>query len=162
MTENLDRVPETQGYGEAWTARAVLPATDRAPLAARRVVSTLLIAWGCADQVEVAELVTSELVSNAVRYAAEAGDIEVELVVDDRVIQLSVADGSPEYPSVHPQDSGRHNGLGLHLVERVSSRWGVEDYLLGKRVWLELPLPSARVDGDAAVVPHGASGEDVR
>ena len=121
-----------------WSARAVLPPSSRAPLAARRLVSTLLLVWGYREQVEIAELVVSELVSNSVRYAADAGDIEVELLVDSGVIQLSVADGSAEHPVFQPDSRTDHRGLGLHLVERVAIRWGVEDYLLGKRVWIEL------------------------
>ena len=141
-----DRATETQRSGTAWAARALLPANERAPLVARRLVSTLLVAWGCADQVELTELVTSELVSNSVRYAADAGDIELELLVDTEVIQLSVADGSPEHPVLRSDPNGERRGLGLHLVERVAIRWGVEEYLLGKRVWLELP---ARLNGSS-------------
>jgi len=139
MTNSLDPATATHRSSDAWTARALLPANDRAPLVARRLVSTLLVAWGCADQVELTELVTSELVSNSVRYAADAGDIELELLVDADIIQLSVADGSPDSPVVRADPAGERRGLGLQLVERVALRWGVEEYLLGKRVWLELP-----------------------
>lgn len=135
--------PDNQDDGLAnhrWSARAVLPPTTRAPLAARRFVSTLLLVWECVQQVELAELVVNELVSNSVRYAADDGDIEVEILVDAQVIRLSVADGSAERPVMRPAAGGGRRGFGLHLVERVALRWGVEDYLLGKRVWLELPL----------------------
>ena len=120
------------------TARAVLPATDRAPLAARRLVSTLLVAWGHADQVELAELVVSELVSNAVRHAGDAGDLEVELAAGADGITLWVADGSPERPVLEPEQEGVRPGLGLQLVDRVARSWTVEDYLFGKRVRVEL------------------------
>jgi anti-sigma regulatory factor (Ser/Thr protein kinase) len=156
------RDPEPAGQG--WSARALLPAIDRSPLTARRLVSTLLVAWGYGDQVELTELVVSELVSNAVRHAGDAGDLELELSADDDVIRLWVADGSPE-PAVlgrtaplpaadreqpeqpeQPGESGqstvRPSGLGLQLVDRVATRWGVEDYLFGKRVWVELPARS--------------------
>lgn len=120
------------------TARAMLPATDRAPLAARRLVSTLLVAWGYADQVELAELVVSELVSNAVRHAGDAGDLEVELAAGADGITLWVADGSPERPVLEPEQEGVRPGLGLQLVDRVARSWTVEDYLFGKRVRVEL------------------------
>jgi anti-sigma regulatory factor (Ser/Thr protein kinase) len=123
--------------GTRWTARAMLPADDRAPRSARRLTSTLLLAWGCADRIELAELIVSELVSNAVRHAAHAGDLELELSLGPDGIELSVADGSPDLPVLRP-DAGEDGGLGLHLVDRIASRWGVEEHLLGKRVWVEL------------------------
>jgi len=61
--------PQVDEEGPSWTARAMLPPDPGAPVAARRLVSTLFMAWGLADQVEVAELVVSELVSNSVRHA---------------------------------------------------------------------------------------------
>lgn len=125
------------------TARAMLPPTDRAPLAARRVVSSLLVAWGYADQVELAELVVSELVSNAVRHAGDAGDLELELSAGPDGITLWVADGSPEHPVLDPGSEGARAGLGLQLVDRVARSWAVEDYLFGKRVRVELaPSPA--------------------
>jgi anti-sigma regulatory factor (Ser/Thr protein kinase) len=124
----------------ARSARALLPPDDGAPVTARRLVTTMLLAWGCNEQVELIELLTSELVSNAVRHAGEFGDIELELAADGAMISLSVADGSTApvtlRDGVH-QASGQ-GGLGLSLVERVATRWGVEEYVLGKRVWLEL------------------------
>jgi two-component sensor histidine kinase len=117
----------------------MLPADERAPRSARRLTSTLLLAWGCADRVELAELIVSELVSNAVRYAADAGDLELELALGPDGIELSVADGSGDLPVLRPQ-SGKAGGLGLHLVDRTAARWGVEEHLLGKRVWVELAI----------------------
>lgn len=147
MTGSRDREPASEAGGASetsgarrWSARALLPANNRAPFAARRMVSTLLLVWGCGERIELAELLVSELVSNSVRYAADAGDIEIEIIADDGVIQLSVADGSPEYPVLRDDPQGDRRGLGLHLVDRVALRWGVEEYVLGKRVWLELPV----------------------
>lgn len=147
--ESTHPSPERTLGGMTWTARAVLPADSHAPRSARRLVSTLLLAWHCTDQVEVAELVVSELVSNAVRHAAFAGELEVELVLGPDAIEVSVADGSPELPVLRPYP-GEGGGLGLHLVDRVAARWGAEEHLLGKRVWVELataPLGRAHVEG---------------
>jgi len=129
-------VPVGDATGRAWNARAVLPADERAPLTARRLVSTLLLAWGFPESVELAELVASEIASNAVRYAGTAGDLDLELSASEEdVIRLSIADGSPELPVLRPDRSG----LGLRLVERVAADWGVDDHMLGKRVWVHLP-----------------------
>jgi signal transduction histidine kinase len=139
MTVNRAAGTQRGPAGSSRSARALFPPDDGAPAAARRVVATMLLAWGCVEQVELVELVTSELVSNAVRYAAEFGDIELELAADATTICLSVADGSTAQPAPRPDSYDGAGGLGLRLVERVATRWGVEDYVLGKRVWLELP-----------------------
>ena len=124
---------------QARSARALLPLNERTPVTVRRLVSTLLIAWGLSDQVELAELVASELASNAVHHAGDSGDLELELSFDGAVIRLCVADGSPLHPVLRRDTGGRRRGLGLQLVDRVATRWGSEDYMLGKRVWVELP-----------------------
>jgi len=129
----------------AWTARVLFPANERAPFVGRRLISTMLMAWGYAQQVELAELVVSELVSNAVRYAGDAGDLELEVIADDQLIRLSIADGSDERPVLNTSSPGQPGGMGLQLVDRVATRWGVQDHLLGKRVWVELPAQPAAV-----------------
>ena len=134
-----DARPDGALDAQARSARALLPLNERTPVTVRRLVSTLLIAWGLSDQVELAELVASELASNAVRHAGDAGDLELELSFDGDAIRLCFADGSPLHPVLRRGVEGRRQGLGLQLVDRVATRWGSEDYVLGKRVWVELP-----------------------
>ena len=135
----VDGRPGGDVDAEPRSARALLPLNERTPVTVRRLVSTLLIAWGLSDQVELAELVASELASNAVHHAGDSGDLELELSFDGAVIRLCVADGSPLHPVLRRDTGGRRRGLGLQLVDRVATRWGSEDYVLGKRVWVELP-----------------------
>ncbi|MGL5829984.1 MAG: ATP-binding protein [Angustibacter sp.] len=120
-------------------ARALLPADAQCPATARRLVSTLLLAWGCVENIELMELLTSELVSNAVQHAGDWGDIEVELLIDASSIRLFVSDGSAELPMLRPNGTG----LGLPMVERLATQWGVEEFILGKRVWLEVDRESS-------------------
>jgi anti-sigma regulatory factor (Ser/Thr protein kinase) len=144
MTEQpVPELSSAQEPTQAWTARAMIPANSGAPVAARRLVTTLFLAWGLSDQAEIAELVVSELVSNSVKHAGDYGDLEIEIVADGDTARLSIADGSPDHPVLRAAGEHRDGGLGLHLVARVSSRWGVEDYLFGKRVWALLDTPSA-------------------
>ncbi|MFZ0159126.1 MAG: hypothetical protein WAL50_08875 [Kineosporiaceae bacterium] len=118
----------------AWSARALLPADHRAPRAARRVVSTLLLAWGYRSQVELVELVASELVSTAVRRAGPGELLELDLWTDPRLVWLSVTDGSSEPPPAPGTPDPA-----LRLIERVCEDWGVEESVLGHRVWAAIP-----------------------
>lgn len=135
-----------------WSGGALLPAHERAPWAARRIVATALVAWGYDEVVELAELVVSELVSNAVRHAGDCGDLEVTVSADDDVVRLTVADGSPRRPQLRQDPVLGEGGLGLRLVERVALHWGVDAEAGGKRVWVE--LDASRSELHEPIVPR--------
>lgn len=82
------------------------------------------------------ELLTTELATNAVLHAHSAFDLALK--VDPTVVRVEVGDASPVIPrpTVTPLDSVR--GRGLFLVETMSSRWGVDGEVDGKRVWFEV------------------------
>ena len=85
-------------------------------------------------------LLVTELVTNSVRHAdAAAGEpVDVEVSVRGDHVFLAVEDGGSGFqPRPRSAHSPRDSGWGLHLVERLSSRWGVSGD--GRtRVWLEL------------------------
>jgi two-component sensor histidine kinase len=85
-------------------------------------------------------LLVTELVTNSVRHADAAADepVHVEVSVGGDRVFVAVEDGGRGFePSPRSADSPRDAGWGLHLVERLSSRWGVTGD--GRtRVWLEL------------------------
>lgn len=84
-------------------------------------------------------LVTSELVTNAVRAGAD--EITVALSVDG-VCRVGVTDnagGDPVVSRARPLDT---SGRGLFIVAAVAADWGVTDVRSGKEVWAEFPLPS--------------------
>ena len=84
-----------------------------------------------------AELVISELVTNALRHGL--GDVVVRAsVAEDDVLQVSVTDSGPELPAMQPVDPGRIGGVGLRIVDRLSSEWGVASFPGGKTVWAVL------------------------
>ena len=146
MTEDLSSNQLAETTPSLMNARTTLPPVPQAPAAARRLVVTLLALWGPADLVELAELVVSELVSNAVRHAGSDGDLELELTAGGGRVFVSVADGSPTHPRVLPLDLERLGGRGMRLIDQVATAWGVEDFIFGKRVWVEL----STADGDTA------------
>lgn len=117
-----------------------LEADPEAPGRARRLVTETLKGWGRADVDDVAALLTSEVVTNAVQYAGSRrlalhlssdGDGRVRVSCDD--------DGSGRARLEAPgrRDAG---GYGLRLVDQLAASWGTERLSAGKRVWFELEL----------------------
>jgi anti-sigma regulatory factor (Ser/Thr protein kinase) len=93
------------------------------------------------DQVlEDMRLLVTELVTNSVRHAEAAPEAHVRLEVSvaaDSVLLVVEDGGSGFAPAARTPDSPDDSGWGLHFVERMSSRWGVNAN--GRtRVWLEL------------------------
>jgi anti-sigma regulatory factor (Ser/Thr protein kinase) len=87
-----------------------------------------------------AELLTSELVTNAVRHARLGPEDSVGVRVDlmPRTLRIGVSDRGPGFTKVsRPRDV--NGGWGLNLVETVSDRWGV---VRGRpnEVWFEIDL----------------------
>jgi anti-sigma regulatory factor (Ser/Thr protein kinase) len=105
----------------------------------RRGVRSFLRDAGYTDDTD-AVLVVHELVSNAARHGNPP--VHLELGLRDREIRLSVEvfDGSPRQPRLDPQARGEAGGLGLRLVDALSTCWGVVLNDQGKTVWAEVPL----------------------
>ena len=104
---------------------------------ARRFLQETSGAWELPpDLTEVAQLVVSELVSNAVEHAGTGSTISLELV--DRRLKVSVRDGSTTQPVSRPLDLVSFRGRGLPLIDQVSEDWGVRYHPDGKTVWAVL------------------------
>jgi anti-sigma regulatory factor (Ser/Thr protein kinase) len=89
-------------------------------------------------------LLTTELVTNAVRHAGVGEDKALELCaeVTSKAIRVSVTDpGSDTTPRVQELNVEKPGGMGLFLVEQLSSSWGVERTDGANEVWFELRLP---------------------
>ncbi len=84
------------------------------------------------------QLLTSELVTNAVVHAGS--DIEVRVEVDDTDVWLKVSDDSPARPNHSPATATKTCGRGLVLVAAVADEWGVADVVggCGKTVWARI------------------------
>jgi anti-sigma regulatory factor (Ser/Thr protein kinase) len=112
--------------------------------AARRWVSAKLAARAVAPQrCEDALLVVSELVTNALRHGD--GKIEARVSVDRAGVALFVSDDGRDLPAVRRGDVSASGGLGLQIVDRLASRWGVTPRADGKTVWVVLADSSPHI-----------------
>ena len=136
--------------------------------AARRFVADGLIAWGEAQLVDAAELVASELSSNAALHAsADFMHVTLERRASPAGVRVSVEDDGPvPVDAVRPRlhldlDLGwaglDATGRGLAIVAMVAGRWGVDRTALGKRVWADLVDPDEVHD---VVEPDGLPETD--
>lgn len=108
--------------------------------AARRFVRDMLPMTGPA--VDDIELITSELVTNAVQHGG-AGGIGVRVAGDETVLRVEVTDsGSGRLPRPGVSGDGER-GRGLLHVEALSDRWGVRENAAGVTVWAEIRRPAA-------------------
>jgi hypothetical protein len=117
--------------------REELEPDPTSPSRARSLVRHALDTWGLADDVRVAELLTSELVTNAVEHAATP--IIINISFDMESVRVEIIDTGAEMPAlVSVPDT---SGYGLQIVDRLASRWGIDQVpQIGKNVWFELDV----------------------
>jgi len=104
--------------------------------AARMFVRQCTRDWGMDDPDDVAPLVVSELVTNALHHARGPVTLFVARRLDRMV--LSVEDGSDELAEVEVTGLLAESGRGLALVESLTRAWGEQPVPGGKRVWAEV------------------------
>ena len=117
-----------------------LQRTVAAPRAARARVRHFEDRLG-PERTEDAVLLVSELVTNAVKYGPEHGEIRLIIADDESCMRITVHDtGAGPLPLMRPTQRPPHQGggHGLRLVERISDRWGVQRG--STRVWFEFDL----------------------
>lgn len=95
-------------------------------------------AWGLGELAMTTELIVSELVTNAIRYAAPP--IRLRLLRDAR-LTCEVADASSTAPRLRHARSMDEGGRGLFLVAQLSHRWGARYTAGGKVIWAEQEIP---------------------
>ncbi|WP_406112452.1 SpoIIE family protein phosphatase [Kitasatospora purpeofusca] len=128
------------GHGQAGTPTAgwTLPAEPTAVSRARRLVRATLAEWGVEQLTDTAELLVSELVTNAVRYAS--APIGVRLTLGETLL-VEISDPLPDPPRERHAAEADEGGRGLELVARLALHWGARAEGMGKVVWFEQALP---------------------
>ncbi len=121
-----------------------LPSTATSAAEGRHwVVSRALAHRAAQDQLSVIELLTSELVTNAVRHPDPATGITLRVAPVGAELVVAVSDGDPRLPVVRPADPDRIGGNGMRIIDTLASAWGVEPRgTHGKTVWFSTPLSS--------------------
>jgi anti-sigma regulatory factor (Ser/Thr protein kinase) len=116
-----------------------------APSTARQLARTALAEWRIPDLIPDAELICTELVSNAVKATAALSDVTpmgLRLLANAERLVVEVWDCHPGQPVRLPTSDVAESGRGLHIVHDLSNRWGsrrVSRRL--KAVWAELLIP---------------------
>jgi anti-sigma regulatory factor (Ser/Thr protein kinase) len=122
---------------------AHLTGDANAPMHARRMVREACVDWGLEELRPRAEVIVSELVSNAVRHAGS--DVEVSFSVGMYYCHIHVRDRSARLPLLPQVARGvQADHRGIKLVETLASGWGTTIAPYGKLVWATIRLPGGQ------------------
>ncbi|MFJ9679013.1 SpoIIE family protein phosphatase [Streptomyces sp. NPDC101194] len=116
-----------------------VPSDPAAVAGVRARTARLLRAWGLEELEMTTELIVSELVTNAVRYAT--GPIRLRLLRQS-VLICEVSDTSSTSPRLRHARTTDEGGRGLFLVAQLTRRWGTRYTPEGKIIWTEQEIPT--------------------
>ena len=134
---------------------AAWPLTDRLDLGclpsavpcARLHTRAILAEWSLAHLNDTAELVISEIVTNALQAtwaASLTSPLTIYLHANDAFLCVGAWDALPQSPTQHPHDLAADHGRGLHIVAALSHRWGIYHPAHGgKIVYALIPVNSS-------------------
>jgi len=166
----VDRASASTRISRVVRLAACLPAVA----IARDEVAAAISAWCVRVDPDVAILLTSELVTNAVTHAARnpkgkaptrgiTGEaVLLVIAADDAGLRVDVHDGSADLPIVsgYVAEADEETGRGLLLVTSLSAEWGFYRTAGGKAVYFTLEVPPD-VDETAVDVADGRDPRSV-
>lgn len=93
-----------------------------------------------AESTDMALLVATELVGNAVRHSTPSRDgmLNVQWDLDADTLTIQVSDSSPQMPRRRQPTADQPDGRGLGIIEALAESWGAEAVQGGKRVWAKV------------------------
>ncbi|MEU9737163.1 ATP-binding protein [Streptomyces sp. NPDC048002] len=133
----------THVTGRAGCMTADLPCVPESVARARALVSSVLAGWGLGhDLADIAELVVSELMTNAVDHTeTDRTEVVIERQADSTV-RIQVSDTSSVAPHMEKAADDAECGRGLRLVDALCVRWGYDPHARGKVAWAEIKAPA--------------------
>ncbi|GAA2858278.1 hypothetical protein GCM10010517_16700 [Streptosporangium fragile] len=130
--------PALSLLGEKW-----IPHEARNVASARRFVRDIAADWNAAGDVpEIAELLASELVTNAIAYGSGDGSavipIRITVSGERELLTVDVYDSCIAIPRMRRAGHLEASGRGLAIVQDLSHDWGWTLNPYGKSVWFQL------------------------
>jgi anti-sigma regulatory factor (Ser/Thr protein kinase) len=120
----------------------VLPGIPASVPVARRRVRAALGVHGLGEYADDAEIITSELVTNAVRHACGSGTRTIGVTLTHAgsraAVTIAVSDSSLQSPTRRDMPASGEQGRGLQIVEALSAHWGWRREDSGKAVFAVL------------------------
>jgi anti-sigma regulatory factor (Ser/Thr protein kinase) len=102
-----------------------LPPDQASPRKARAFIAAALHEWGCDGVADIATLLVSELVTNAVQHTRSTAVLTARYDEDGQV-EVRVRDDGESLPQLKQTGPDDESGRGLMLVNALADRWGVE------------------------------------
>ncbi|MEV8638197.1 ATP-binding protein [Streptosporangium sp. NPDC051023] len=129
--------PAVSMLGEKWILR-----TDRSVASVRRFVRDTAADWNAAEDVpEIAELLVSELVTNAMTHGTSpvppAFPIRVTVGREKELMTVDVYDSCTAIPRMRRTSPMEISGRGLSIVQDLAHDWGWTLNPFGKSVWFQ-------------------------
>ena len=131
---------------EMQLCRVRLATAPAAAAEARSQVRAVIWAWDVPADPDVAVLLTSELVTNAIRHEP-GGTITLAIACSPGQLRVEVHDTSRFLPVLQDAPADAEAGRGLTLVATLSADWGFYRTPAGKAVYFTLAFPPGLADG---------------
>ncbi|MFE3162466.1 ATP-binding protein [Streptomyces sp. NPDC059224] len=125
-----------RGCATAWDASWPLRRELTSAGQARRLVTAQLGAWDVSDLADTAELLVSELVTNALRHTR--GPLRLNLQLRHSRLLCEVEDTESSSPARGAAGTDAENGRGIELLDLLAGAWGSVRTATGKTIWFEL------------------------
>jgi len=139
----METQPEPEPESDSWEYSLYIPHDLRAVTVSRRTLRLILTMHGLISLVDTAELLATELVSNAVRHTKGPAALRVRWSAG--VLRIGAWDADPQPPQP-PEELGQladsEDGRGMGMIRSCSDLWGWQPLSRfgkrGKFVWCEL------------------------
>ncbi|WP_241741377.1 SpoIIE family protein phosphatase/ATP-binding protein [Streptomyces sp. L2] len=153
-------VARTRQLGPEQVAEWPVPCDPAAVAPVRTACARQLTEWGLEQVTFAAELILSELITNAIRYGTEPIGVRMLRTMPNSAstpgtLILEVSDDSSTSPRLRRAKDTDEGGRGLFLVAQFAERWGTRYTSTGKVIWTEQSL------SDGITLEPEASGEEL-